>query len=381
MLRFARQLPVHLGGHLAARLGSGRPNASPKDRLGAAMAWLCRAQDRATSGGVSEAFHLYHGWLPPYPETTGYIAETFWDYFQRTRDAETRDRALRMAEWLLSVQQVDGALLDATGSRRMVFDTGQVLGGFVRSFSETEDERFLTAARRAGDWLVSVQDPDGAWRRHAFHGIPHAYYARVSWNLARLAAITGDARHRDGALRNAEWTLQRQRASGWFDEAGFVAERHPRPFTHTIAYTVQGLLETGAALGEARFVTAAARALAGLRGALAPGELPAGTYDAGWRGDRRFTCLTGNVQLALCMFRLADIAGDGSLYAAGAAINRAMAVHQDIATRDLDRRGALAGSSPIWGSYIHFAYPNWATKFLADSLMAEMRGAPAASDA
>jgi hypothetical protein len=31
--------------------------------------------------------------------------------------------------------------------------------------------------------------------------------------------------------------------------------------------------------------------------------------------------------------------------------------------------GALAGSFPIWGRYAPFQYPNWATKFLADSLM------------
>ena len=31
--------------------------------------------------------------------------------------------------------------------------------------------------------------------------------------------------------------------------------------------------------------------------------------------------------------------------------------------------GALAGSFPVWGRYAPLQYPNWATKFLADSLM------------
>ena len=32
-------------------------------------------------------------------------------------------------------------------------------------------------------------------------------------------------------------------------------------------------------------------------------------------------------------------------------------------------KGALQGSFPIWGRYEPFAFPNWATKYLLDSLM------------
>jgi hypothetical protein len=42
-----------------------------------------------------------------------------------------------------------------------------------------------------------------------------------------------------------------------------------------------------------------------------------------------------------------------------------------------DRRGALPGSFPIWGRYAPLQYPNWATKFLADSLMLREETAPA----
>jgi hypothetical protein len=36
-------------------------------------------------------------------------------------------------------------------------------------------------------------------------------------------------------------------------------------------------------------------------------------------------------------------------------------------------RGGIAGSSPIWGDYSRFEYPNWAAKFFADALMMDMR--------
>ena len=57
---------------------------SVEQRLNAAMAWLCRAQDASHDFGVARAFSLVYqpffggrGWQPSYPETTGYIIPTF----------------------------------------------------------------------------------------------------------------------------------------------------------------------------------------------------------------------------------------------------------------------------------------------------------------
>ena len=52
-----------------------------RSHLAAALEWLCLAQDvckgRADAGGVSAGWSFEDGWLPGYPETTGYIIETF----------------------------------------------------------------------------------------------------------------------------------------------------------------------------------------------------------------------------------------------------------------------------------------------------------------
>jgi hypothetical protein len=34
--------------------------------------------------------------------------------------------------------------------------------------------------------------------------------------------------------------------------------------------------------------------------------------------------------------------------------------------------GAVAGSSPIWGRYSMFEFPNWAAKFFADALIMDL---------
>src|SRR5213080_730895 len=85
------------------------PRASSR-HLAEVMRWLCRAQDHGGgSGGVSAGFSLIKGWLPPYPETTGYIIPTFFDYANLTGLQEMHDRAIRMAEWEIAVQLPSGA--------------------------------------------------------------------------------------------------------------------------------------------------------------------------------------------------------------------------------------------------------------------------------
>ena len=37
--------------------------------------------------------------------------------------------------------------------------------------------------------------------------------------------------------------------------------------------------------------------------------------------------------------------------------------------RNID--GAVKGSDPIWGKYMRWTFPNWATKFFCDSLLLE----------
>src|SRR5687767_10751398 len=64
----------------------GVPRSAPGDpeqSLRAAIDWICRAHDASGDGGVARSYSLaYHpffrrrGWMPSYPETTGYIIPT-----------------------------------------------------------------------------------------------------------------------------------------------------------------------------------------------------------------------------------------------------------------------------------------------------------------
>jgi hypothetical protein len=59
-------------------------------------------ESRSDAGGVSAGWSFEDGWLPGYPETTGYIIETFIDAAKALKRPDLIGRASRMIDWELS---------------------------------------------------------------------------------------------------------------------------------------------------------------------------------------------------------------------------------------------------------------------------------------
>ncbi len=340
----------------------------------AGMKWLCLAQDATPDGGVSIRFSLLRGWESSYPETTGYIIPTFFKYYEITGDELFKERALRMAEWELSIQQEDGSFIGGAlqnGVGKLVFDTGQILFGLLEAFRYSKEDAYINAARSAGDWLLQVQDPDGAWRQFVYHSIPHTYYSRVAWPLVKLYKATGEEKYLDGARKNIDWVLSNQTENGWFSNSGFTLENNKSPYTHTIAYTVRGLLESGILLDEERYISAAKRTADKLLEIMHPEGFFWGRYDNEWQRNGRFSCLTGNAQISIILLKLYQATNNAEYVNGASALNGYLKRKQNVTTENGNIRGAIAGSYPLWGEYGRLSYPNWATKFFVDALMLE----------
>ena len=73
-------------------LKKGNPITNNKEHLKAAIDWLKYAQDATKDVGVSAQYILGLGWQTSYPETTGYIIPTMFDYFRFTKDEDFRER-------------------------------------------------------------------------------------------------------------------------------------------------------------------------------------------------------------------------------------------------------------------------------------------------
>lgn len=347
--------------------------------LASTVEWLCRAQDVRPEGGVSAQYSLAGGWDVPYPETSGYIAATFLACADRSGDERLVQRARRIGDWEIAIQAANGGVLSRPGRpETRVFNTGQVILGWCALFERTGDGRYLAAARRAGDYLLRIQEPDGTWQKDTYCGA-RTYHARTDWGLLRLARMTGDARYRDAARRNLAWVLRQRQDNGWFRNCGFHADD---PITHVLDYTFIGLLES-ALLDADAFDAAPERLLAPGAEAICDaversavggiaGMIPA-SFDAGWRSRDDHSCLTGNAQLAYTLLRLHGLRANERYARAARALIAALKRTQVRDGAPAVVRGAVPGSHPLYQGYVANGFPNWAAKFFADALLASLR--------
>jgi Squalene-hopene cyclase C-terminal domain len=356
-------------------LGSRGRRDDPAAHLEAAEAWLKRAHGRCGDDGVSYGYSVRGGWRDSYRETSGYIATTFFNLARQRGDAEYRERALRIARWLLGVQNTDGSFSNPRyGEAGIVFDTGQVLFGLVRAAEETADASFADGAERAAGWLVDIADRDLRWTRSEHLGTPHVYNARTAWALLRLNQSRSRSQRTQVARANLDWALAEQHASGFFSECAF--ERDADPFTHTIAYAAQGLLESGLLLGDTQYIDAARRCADAALALMTPDGFLPGQITVSGLPAARYCCLTGNCQFAIVWARLFEKTGDERYRRGAIAATDYVMACQDIETPNPDVRGAIAGSFPLWGRYAPLSYPNWAAKFFIDAMLLRGRWNP-----
>jgi hypothetical protein len=189
--------------------------AADEVHIGAAVGWLIEAQKACGGLGYAHSFHLLEGWQPAYPETSGYIIPTLWRVHAKYGDARLPNSIAAAALWLASIQQADGSFCDLHG-RRQVFDTGQILAGFNFLVERAPQPVDVERLKHAAQWLCAVQERDGSFVTHAYHGVPHAYYARVGAALATAGRLTDVDAFRAAGLANLRWTLAQQQPNGFF---------------------------------------------------------------------------------------------------------------------------------------------------------------------
>lgn len=339
------------------------------------VGWLKCAQDATGNDGVARAYSLYEGWQRAYPETTGYIIPTFFEYARFTGDSDYVQRAIRMADWEEKIQMENGAVqggMYGDPPKSVVFNTGQVIFGWLAAFAQTQAEKYLAAARRAAEYLAWSQSPDGAWRNYdtgyARNGVA-IYNTRTAWALAIVAKIAGQDKYSEAAAHNIRFALTQQLENGWFANNDLVD--HDKPLLHTIAYATQGILEAAILLDENGWFEAArctADALYALQ--QREGNLY-GRYDRQWRPTVSWQCPTGVAQTAIMWLRLYQKTAEVKYLHAAKSLNASIKRLQPLHSINPGIRGGIKGAHPIYGGYGRFLYLNWAAKFFADALLLE----------
>jgi hypothetical protein len=344
-----------------------------EDALRSVVGWMLDAQ--RPDGGIAAYYSLLTGYSQSYPEVTGYIIPTLYDFERLTGDPAVRHASYLATDWLFSLQMPSGAFPGglrglASDAQPSVFNTGQILQGLVRAYVETGNSETLKRAGAAGDWLAAIQQADGSWTGLAvYQGTAHTYYSMVSWALAQLAAESRDPRHAAAADRNIDWVLAHVQPSGWID--GINLRGHPA-YLHFIAYVIQGMLECGILRRRDDAIQAAAKSAWVLLRKFETHKRLLGTYEPDFRGGQRFACLTGNAQMSCIWLRLFEVTGDQRYLNAALKINEMLKEVLPLKGRH-GVRGGVAGSYPVWGAYQPMRYISWGCKFLADALMLEQR--------
>jgi folate-dependent phosphoribosylglycinamide formyltransferase PurN len=293
-------------------------------------------------------------------------------------DNDYLKRAERAIEFLLSVQLPSGAFPGAEIAENRTnpspFNTGQIMNGLQAWAKRTGDERCRTALFRAGRWLCEIQDPSGAWLKFFYQELATTYSAHLTCWLAEAGKFLNDEPMLQAASRHLGWVMQHYDAErSWFNLCGFSAEDHAanRSVTHTIAYTIWGTLRTAEVVKSAEGKAAAENAAyAALRRLELSKRLP-GILDHRWKPLAGFTCLTGNVQMALIWLHMYAGNGDPRLLNGALKSIDIVKAAQAMDAADPGVQGGIAGSQPVWGDYISHAFPNWAAKYFVDAMLAK----------
>ena len=349
-------------------------------RAEAAAEWLMRSvavcDGKGSAAYYSRLYHPLRGWDHAYPETTGYIIPTLIDYSKFSGSGKYSDAAIDLAHWVLSLQDADGALpggcvVKARKEGPSIFNTGQMILGLVAASKQTHNDEFLNAAHRAASWLArNVDGSAGIWTKLAYvPGYSPAYYTRVCWPMLEVWVLTHDREIHSAAIKVLRTILSWQKPNGAIENWGF--QPNARAFTHTIAYTIRGFLESARLLGSTgqEFQQGAVRiSQALLRRAELRGKL-AGAYDMNLKGCYWYSCLTGNCQMSIIWMKLCQATSDYRYLSVALKVLQTVIKIQRIRRISRCTYGSVPGSAPIFGRYLTMRYPNWATKFYLDALM------------
>lgn len=358
LLSALARLPLWLG-YVVSR----RHCQNNESHARAAIAWLTKSASVVGGNGFSHSLHLARGWLPAYPETSGYILPSLLLATRRYGIAGVDDVVVKVWRWLLNSQREDGCFCGLDG-KPQVFDTGQILIG-ANFMLRQEMPGASDLIIRAGKWLLSQQEENGSFVAYAYHARPHTYYSRVGAALLDAGQLIDSEKLQHAGMRNLAWTLHQQNAEGWFNHMSFAEHA---PYSHTIIYTLEGLLAGYRLSGEQHMLDAVLLSASNLLSAIKlHGGLIRSQYCEGFVPVDKEICVTGLCQWSALCFRLARLGFSEFKSEA----ERSLAAAKRLQTYSLfiEINGALPGSVPFSGRYMRYAFPNWGAKFFLDALL------------
>ncbi len=215
-----------------------------------------------------------------YSEITGYALTTFLYLYNITNDNIFLERAIIIGDWLLKKQNINGAFLTAYYHQKNIgpskpeefhsFDVGMIANGLANLYRNNKDEKYLIAARKAADWLISFQDKNGSiaaqvgqvdglikdnnrtWSTQA-----GPYHAKLAIGFLNIYDLTLEEKYKQAAEKLCNYALTKQKEDGQFLTYGDLNGTNLHPH----AYSAEGLYVAGIFLKNKLYLNAAKRAI------------------------------------------------------------------------------------------------------------------------
>ena len=129
--------------------------------------------------------------------------------------------------------------------------------------------------------------------------------SRTAWSLLEIDALAKNETYAAAAKRNLDWTLAQQHENGWYENNAFFTDsKWSLPLTHTIAYVMEGLIESWRLTGVRHYFDAAHKTAEKLMRIFELRRYLAGEFDKSWKTSAKYSCLAGDAQVAGVWLRL-----------------------------------------------------------------------------
>ena len=343
-----------------------------------ALHFLIKSVDNNTGG--SSAFYSkfrnpFNGWSAPYPETTGYIIPTFFEASKIEGYHYITQYAIKMADWIISLQYQDGALPGGlyqanNNNQGSIFNTAQMIIGLVAAYQHTKKDKYIDSALKAAKWLSNNQENDGTWKKfHYQKEFFPSYDTRVAWPMLQTGIICNDSQIQLAAIKTLDFINKKTQSNGMIKDCGFKPDSYA--FLHTIAYTIRGFLESYLLTKNEEYYNTAYNLANKLLRKFELRKKLGGAYYENFKEINWYRCLTGEAQIVIIWLKLFEITDDIRFVNTSSKLLDDLCKTQPMQNTLLLKSGGLKGSQPYFGRYISFRQPNWATKFFIDAMLLE----------
>jgi squalene-hopene/tetraprenyl-beta-curcumene cyclase len=211
-----------------------------KNAIDRGREWVLGLQSRNGGWAAFDADNTYeylnhipfsdHGALldPPSADVTARCVSMLAQLGDKPGNSETLDRALA---YLSRIQEKDGSWYGRWGMN-YIYGTWSVLCALNAAGIDPASAE----VRRAVEWLLSIQNPDGGWGEdgtsykldYRGHEPAASTSSQTAWALLGLMAC-GEVRN-PAVARGVQYLAQTQTESGFWDEERFTATGFPRVF-------------------------------------------------------------------------------------------------------------------------------------------------------